>query len=62
MSWHKIAGYDVFLNDDGRITKIADGYERRYAYTPKGNAWEINQNLTPQSFRRRIKNGTIIIN
>ena len=58
--WHKIAGYDVYV-DNGYIKRGTKDNGRLTAWpyrSGKDGGWDLDQYMTPDSFRRKVKNGS----
>lgn len=58
--WHTIAGCDVYI-ENGYIIRGTknDGQLPAYPYrAAKGGGWDLDQYMTPETFRRKVKDGT----
>lgn len=58
--WTRIAGYTVYV-EDGRVRRGVknDGQETSYPYiASKQGGWDLDQSMTPDAFRAKVRRGT----
>lgn len=58
--WHKIAGYDVYV-ENGYIKRGTkdNGQLPAWPYrSGKDGGWDLDRYMTPDNFRRKVKNGS----
>lgn len=58
--WHRIAGYDVYI-ENGYIKrgKTDDGQRPLWPYRAgKYGGWDLDQYMTPDNFRRKHREGS----
>lgn len=58
--WHTIAGYNVYI-ENGYIKRglSNDGSRTTYPYSSgKYDGWDLDTYMTPDNFRRKVKNGS----
>lgn len=58
--WHTIAGQNVYI-ENGYIKRglSRDGSRTTYPYSSgKYDGWDLDQYMTPDNFRRKVKNGS----
>lgn len=61
--WHKIAGFDVYT-ENGYIKRGTknNGQLPTYPYrSSRDGCWDLDQYMTPDTFRRKVKNGSAIM-
>lgn len=61
--WHKIAGYEVYM-EDGYIIRGMTGTGARqrptYVYrASRDGGWDREDRITPNAFRAAVKRGTV---
>ena len=61
--WHNIAGHNVYT-ENGYIKRgvSRDGSCTTYPYSSgKYNGWDYDPYMTPDNFRRKVKNGSAVM-
>lgn len=57
--WHTIAGQNVYI-ENGYIKRglSSDGQKATYPYRAVKDGWDLDQYMSPDTFRRKVKNGS----
>lgn len=57
--WHTIAGKSVYI-ENGYIKRglSSDGQKATYPYRAAKDGWDNDPYMTPDTFRRKVKNGS----
>lgn len=59
--WHKIAGYEVYMEDGLIVRGMSDDRKRSvYVYRmSRLGGWDLEYNITPDAFRAGVRRGRI---